>query len=97
MSVAWKDRLVRHLESGGVLHEGQAGFRAKRSCEPVQGRLRRLMHSDTVRRSGVRGKMWRVIKEMYRVSRSAVLLDGERSKAFDVILFINGQVEQACN
>ena len=26
------DRLVRHLESGGVLHEGQAGFRAKRSC-----------------------------------------------------------------
>ena len=94
MSVAWKDRLVQHLESGGVLHEGQAGFRAKRSCEPVQGRLRRLMHSDTVRR---RGKMWRVIKEMYRVSRSAVLLDGERSKA---ILFINGllrEVEQACN
>ena len=42
------DRLVRHLESGGVLHEGQAGFRAKRSCvdniyvlsELVQGRLR---------------------------------------------------------
>ena len=41
-------RLVRHLESGGVLHEGQAGFRAKRSCvdniyvlsELVQGRLR---------------------------------------------------------
>ena len=26
------DRLVRHLESGDVLHEGQAGFRAKRSC-----------------------------------------------------------------
>ena len=26
------DRLVRHLEIGGVLHEGQAGFRAKRSC-----------------------------------------------------------------
>ena len=42
------DRLVWHLESGGVLHEGQAGFRAKRSCvdniyvlsELVQGRLR---------------------------------------------------------
>ena len=33
---------------------------------------------------GVRGKMWRVIKEMYRVSRSAVLLDGECSEAFDV-------------
>ena len=30
---------------------------------------------------GVRGKMWRVIKEMYRVSRSAVLVDGECSKA----------------
>ena len=30
---------------------------------------------------GVRGKMWRVIKEMYR---SAVLLDGECSEAFDV-------------
>ena len=26
------DRLVRYLESGGVLHEGQTGFRAKRSC-----------------------------------------------------------------
>ena len=33
---------------------------------------------------GVRGKMWRVIKETYRVSRSAVLLDGECSEAFDV-------------
>ena len=26
------DRLVWHLESGGVLHESQVGFRAKRSC-----------------------------------------------------------------
>ena len=32
----------------------------------------------------MRGKMWRVIKEMYSVSRSAVLLDGECSEAFDV-------------
>ena len=54
--------------------------------------------------------MWRVIKEMHRVCRSAVLLDGECSEAFDVqqgvgqgcslspILFINGllkEVEQA--
>ena len=106
------DRLVRHLESGGVLHEGQAGFRAKRSCvdniyvlsELVQGRLREGKKTyaffldvqkayDTVWRNGlwvkmwelgVRGKMWRVIKEMYRVSRSAVLLDGECSEAFDV-------------
>ena len=29
----------------------------------------------------MRGKMWRVIKEMYRVSRSSVLVDGECSKA----------------
>ena len=48
---------------------------------------------DTVWRNGlwdkmwelsVRGLMWRVIKELYRVSRSAVLLDGECSEAFDV-------------
>ena len=34
---SWKvflvnDRLVQSLEGSGVLHEGQAGFRAKRSC-----------------------------------------------------------------
>ena len=129
-------RLVRHLESGGVVHEGQAGFRAKWSCvdniyvwsELVQRRLREgkkffldvLKAYDMVWRNGlwvkmwelgVRGKMWRVIKEMYRVSRSAILLDGERSEAFDVqqgvaqgcslstiLVFINGlfkEVEQA--
>ena len=33
---------------------------------------------------GVRGKTWRVIKRMYESSKSAVLLDGERSEAFDV-------------
>ena len=33
---------------------------------------------------GVRGKMWRVIKRMYEASRSAVLLDGERSASFSV-------------
>ena len=57
---------------------------------------------------GVRGKMWRVIKEMYRVSRSAVLLDGECSEAFDVeqglaqgcslsilfLVFINGLLKE---
>ena len=32
----------------------------------------------------VRGKMWRVIKRMYEYSKSAVLLDGEQSEAFDV-------------
>ena len=42
------DRLVQHLDEGQALHEGQAGFRKKRSCidnvctlnEIVQGRLR---------------------------------------------------------
>ena len=28
--------------------------------------------------------MWRVIKKMYEYSKSAVLLDGEQSEAFDV-------------
>ena len=32
----------------------------------------------------VRGEMWRVIKRMYEYSKSAVLLDGERSESFDV-------------
>ena len=30
------------------------------------------------------GRMWRVIKRMYEASRSAVLLDGERSASFSV-------------
>ena len=42
------DRLVKHLDEGQALHEGQAGFRKKRSCidnvytlnEIVHGRLR---------------------------------------------------------
>ena len=34
---------------------------------------------------GVKGKMWHVIiKSMYEASRSAVLLDGERSSGFRV-------------
>ena len=33
---------------------------------------------------GVKGKMWRVIKTMYNSSRSAVLLDGEKSSTFSV-------------
>ena len=33
---------------------------------------------------GVKGKMWRVVKGMYEVSRSAVLLDGEKSNMFSV-------------
>ena len=46
---------------------------------------------DTVWRHGlwlklwdtdVKGKMWRVIKKMYEASRSAVLLEGEKSAVF---------------
>ena len=33
---------------------------------------------------GVKGKMWRVTKNMYEASRSAVLLEGEKSPAFSV-------------
>ena len=32
----------------------------------------------------VRGKLWRVIRRMYDVSRSAVLLEGEKSASFSV-------------
>ena len=42
------NRLVQYLDKGGILHEGEAGFRINRSCmdnvytlnEIVQGRLR---------------------------------------------------------
>ena len=33
---------------------------------------------------GVKGRMWRVIKNMYEESRSAILLEGEKSAAFRV-------------
>ena len=33
---------------------------------------------------GVKGRIWRVIKKMYESSRSAVLLQGEQSAAFNV-------------
>ena len=106
------DRLVKYLDNGQVLHEGQAGFRVKRSCvdniftlnEIVQGRLKEDKRTyaffldiqkayDTVWHdglwyklwnSGVKGKLWRVIKGMYEASRSAVLLEGERSASFRV-------------
>ena len=105
-------RLVKHLDESQALHEGQAGFRKKRSCidnvytlnEIVQGQLREGKKTyaffvdvqkayDTVWRNGlwvklwdlgVRGRMWRVTKRMYEASRSAVLLDGEKSASFSV-------------
>ena len=94
------------------MHEGQAGFRLKRSCvdniftlnELVRGRMKEGKRTfafsldvqkayDTVWRNGlwlklwehgVQGKMWRVIKGMYESSRSAVLLEGEKSEVFNV-------------
>ena len=33
---------------------------------------------------GVRGKVWRVIKQMYEFSRSAVLLEGKKSDTFSL-------------
>ena len=97
--------MVIRLESEKALHEGQAGFRAKRSCvdnvytlnEIIQGRIREGKYTyaffldiqkafDTVWHDGlwfrlwelgVRGRMWRVIKKMYDITESAVLLEGE--------------------
>ena len=115
------NRLVIRLESEKALHEGQAGFRAKRSCvdnvftlnEIIQGRIREGKHTyaffldvqkafDTVWHDGlwfrlwelgVRGRMWRVIKKMYDITESAVLLEGEKSKPFD----ISQGVAQGCS
>ena len=106
------NRLMTRLEGKRALHEGQAGFRIKRSCvdniftlnEIIQGRLREGKKTfaffldiqkayDTVWRDGlwfklwdmgVRGRMWRVIKEMYKVTQSAVFLEGEKSSMFNV-------------
>ena len=33
---------------------------------------------------GVKGRMWRVIKKMYESSKSAVLLEGEKSDTFKI-------------
>ena len=55
---------------------------------------------------GIRGRMWRVIKNMYAITRSAVLLEGEKSKQFPIgqgvaqgcimspILFINQLLDE---
>ena len=100
------NRLVQCLDKGGVLHEGQAGFRVYRSCidnvyslnEILQCRLREGKRTysfayDTVWRDGlwvmlwdmgVKGRMWRVIKNMYEASISAILLEGEKSTTFRI-------------
>ena len=63
--------------------------------EIVQGRFREDKEKayDTVWRdglwlklwdTGVKGRMWRVIKKMYEASRSTVLLEGEKSAMFSV-------------
>ena len=46
---------MERLDRGGILHEGQAGFRVNRSCmdnvftlnELVQGRLRENIHKHS--------------------------------------------------
>ena len=74
-------------------HKFRAGERRGRLWEGKKFFFNVQKAYDTVWRNGlwdkrwelgVRGLMWRVIKELYRVSRSAVLLDGECSEAFDV-------------
>ena len=44
---------------------------------------------------GVRGKLWRVIRRMYDVSRSAVLLEGEKSASLSSFSVEQG-VAQGC-
>ena len=68
---------MERLDRGGILHEGQAGFGVNRSCMDNV-----FMLSELVQDLGVKGRMWRVIKKMYDVSRSAVLLEGEKSTMF---------------
>ena len=41
---------------------------------------------------GVRGKMWRMIREMYRTVQSSVLVDGEQTEMFE----LNTGVRQGC-
>ena len=75
-------------------HKFRAGERRGRLWEGKNTYAFFLDVYDTVWRNGLWDKMWelgvrglimwRVIKELYRVSRSAVLLDGECSEAFDV-------------
>ena len=98
------------LDKGGVLHEGQAGFRVNRSCmdtvnslnEIVEGRFREgkctyasfldVCKAMILRDGlwvklwdmGVKGRMWRVIKNMYEASTSPILLEREKSAAFKV-------------
>ena len=42
---------------------------------------------------GVKGRIWRVIKKMYMSSRSAVILEGEKSDSFNVEV----NVAQGCS
>ena len=42
---------------------------------------------------GVKGKIWRVIKQMYESSKSAVFLEGEQSESF----MVEQGVAQGCS
>ncbi len=86
---ATNNRLVTRLESERALHEGQAGFREKRSCvdniftlnEIVQSKMREGKHGLG---TWVRGRMWRGIQNMYGITQSAVSLEGEISEPFNI-------------
>ena len=88
------NRLVQCLDKG-ALHEGQAGFRINRSCDKktyafffdVQKAYDSVWHDGLWYKLwdiGVKGRMWRVIKKMYESSKSAVLLEGEKSDTFTI-------------
>ncbi len=103
-------RLVSRLKSERALHEGQAGFREKRSCvdniftlnEIVQGRMKEeknaytfflkhltqfsmMVYGFSYGNLGLGvgcGEI--IIKNMYNTTQSAVLLEGEISKPFNI-------------
>ena len=93
------NRLVQCLDKEGALHEGQAGFRLNRGGRlredkktyafflDIQKAYDTVWHDGLWYKlwdMGVKGRMWRVIKKMYMSSRSAVLLEGEKSDSFNV-------------
>ena len=43
---------------------------------------------------GIRGMVWRVIKNMYVITQSTVLLEGEKSKPLNVLRCVKAWEEQ---
>ena len=80
-------RLARSLEGGGSASSHNSTLctrkRANKSYpDPVAPGFYLLLVCSNPRAMGVKGRMWHVIKNMYEVSRSAILLEGEKSAAF---------------